>query len=394
LVPLRQIFLPNLGAEVYPSARAPAAFGYRTVPPAALHRFRRNESWIESYGRDVALAVCLTALLVVMELMNGWVEESLPLDRMWRQFLRYWRFLSVGLLVSITLIFIGRRWLAADGRWRWIGLATLIAVATTVGWEAQMSFRAVAWPNLPPGDPYALRAMHHQLIVTSTAMAAMHEFLRRSRRASAALHDAQLQRIALDGELAEARLQVLQAQIEPHFLFNSLANLRRLMRTDEAAGRAMLNDLLRYLEIALPRMRVEQSTLGREAELVRAFLSVHQVRMGARLHVDYAIPSALAGEAMPPMMLLTLVENALKHGLGPLPEGGDIAVSAAVSGSQLQVTVADTGQGLVAGTGGGTGLANIRARLRSVYGNAATLTLSLNHPHGVIAAIALPRGNP
>jgi len=183
---------------------------------------------------------------------------------------------------------------------------------------------------------------------------------------------------------------VLQAQIEPHFLFNSLANVRRLLRTDGDAGRAMLADLMRYLEGALPRMREDSSTLAREAELIRAFLAVHQVRMGARLQVHIDIPDALGLRVVPPMMLLTLIENALKHGLSPLSEGGSISVVAAEADGKLVLQVADTGRGLVAGSGGGTGLANIRARLKAMYGPAARLSLRHNLPHGIVAEIDLP----
>jgi LytS/YehU family sensor histidine kinase len=221
-------------------------------------------------------------------------------------------------------------------------------------------------------------------------VAGLQEFIRNRRRAADALHAEQLQRVELDGRLAAGRLRVLLAQIEPHFLFNSLANLRRLLRIDSDAGQAMLADLMRYLEVALPRMRAEHSTLGREAELVRAFLAVHQVRMGARLQVEVDVPAPLEPVPMPPMMLLTLVENALKHGLNPLPEGGTIRVAASTGEGKLTVSVTDTGRGLVPGSGGGTGLANIRGRLRAAYGAAASLSLQLNQPRGVVATIELP----
>jgi hypothetical protein len=147
---------------------------------------------------------------------------------------------------------------------------------------------------------------------------------------------------------------------------NSLANVCRLLRTDREAGRAMLADLMRYLESALPRMRDDSSTLARETELVRAFLAVHQVRMGQRLEVHIDVQPQLGARVVPPMMLLTLIENALKHGLGPLPEGGAISVGAVEVGGRLVLRVADTGRGLAAGSGGGTGLANIHARLKAM----------------------------
>ena len=204
------------------------------------------------------------------------------------------------------------------------------------------------------------------------------------------MHRAEVDREALEREMQAARLQVLQAQIEPHFLFNSLANVRRLLRTDGVAGRAMLADLLRYLESALPRLREDQPTLEREVEIVRAFLGVHQVRMGERLKVDFDVPPSLGKRVVPPMMLITLVENALKHGLQPLLEGGAIRVAATSGPTTLRVQVEDTGRGLGSSLGAGTGLTNIRARLRSMYGAGAELSLRVNEPRGVVATIELP----
>jgi LytS/YehU family sensor histidine kinase len=199
-----------------------------------------------------------------------------------------------------------------------------------------------------------------------------------------------LERAALEREMAEARLQVMQAQIEPHFLFNTLANVRRLYDTDVSAGREMLNKFMRYLEVALPRIREGTPTLGNDAELVEAFLHVHQVRMGPRLEFDIDIPVFLRGHAVPPMMVLTLVENAIKHGVNPSERGGLIRVQARAEDRQLIVSVADTGVGFPAGSGGGTGLANIRARLAAQFGTGASLHLDLNEFGGVTAVLALP----
>jgi len=182
----------------------------------------------------------------------------------------------------------------------------------------------------------------------------------------------------------------LQVQIELYFLFNSLANVRRLSWVDSSVGNAMLSDLLRYLESVLPRLRDATPTLEREIELARSFLAVHQVRMGKRLAVIFDVEPGLDGAAVPPMMLLTLVENALKHGIGPLPEGGSIVIEARRHDNAIRLRVSDSGRGMGAGQGQGVGLANVRSRLRSLYGSAAQLTLQLNEPHGVIATIVLP----
>jgi hypothetical protein len=227
-------------------------------------------------------------------------------------------------------------------------------------------------------------------VVICGLVAVFGEAQRRSLAAALAVHDERLRGVALQSQLSEARLNMLQAQIEPHFLFNSLANLRRLTRLNPAEGAEMLAELTRYFEAALPRLRADDSTLGREAELARAFLAVHQIRMGARLAVEFAVPPDLARVSFPPMMLLTLVENALKHALGPLPEGGSIRIEAIRENGRLQVSVADSGRGLVPGQGKGSGLANIRARLRSSFGPEGQLTLRVNQPRGVVASIHLP----
>jgi sensor histidine kinase YesM len=136
-------------------------------------------------------------------------------------------------------------------------------------------------------------------------------------------------------QMDEARLLMLQAQIEPHFLFNTLATVRRLYQTDAAAAESMLDNLMRYLAVALPQMRANDSTLGREVALAEAYLGIQQIRMGSRLVVAIDVPGGLREARLPPMMLLTLAENSIKHGLNPLPEGGYIHISARVDGRDL-----------------------------------------------------------
>ena len=193
--------------------------------------------------------------------------------------------------------------------------------------------------------------------------------------------------------MLEARLQVLQAQVEPHFLFNTLAHVQRLYQTDPRRGRSMLDSFCGYLCAALPQMRGTRSTLGREVELVRAYLDTQGIRMGRRLRFEIAMPDALRAAAFPPMMLLPLVENAIKHGLSPLRDGGTIRIVAASDADSLQLTVADTGAGLstaeLAG-GDGVGLSNVRSRMAGLYGVRARLKLTCNVPHGVVATIDVP----
>jgi signal transduction histidine kinase len=243
------------------------------------------------------------------------------------------------------------------------------------GWEHLAGMLPYLWPR------YAL--LGGMLTIVG-------EFYRRETASIEAMQRAEIDRASFEREMAEARLQVLQAQIEPHFLFNTLANVRRLYDKDPAAGERMLENLMRYLEVALPRMRDNESTLGRDSELVDAFLRIQRIRMGERLTFSIDIPAALLAQPVPPMMLLTLAENAIKHGLNPSPDGGLIRVMARTDADRLLVSVADTGVGIWPGSGAGTGLANIRARLAAQFGDRASLALENNDFGGATATIALP----
>jgi sensor histidine kinase YesM len=194
----------------------------------------------------------------------------------------------------------------------------------------------------------------------------------------------------LTAQMLQARLSALQAQIEPHFLFNTLANVRRLYETTPSRGREMLASLIDYLRAALPAMRSQGSTLGRELELARSFLTILQMRIGDRLQFSIAVDDDLLDTQVPPLVLATLVENAIKHGLAPLPEGGRVDIQARRRGNDLEIEVRDTGAGFTASGGSGVGLANTRSRLAGLYGPRASLSLAAGAPRGVVATVLLP----
>ena len=194
----------------------------------------------------------------------------------------------------------------------------------------------------------------------------------------------------LRARTAEARLQALQAQVEPHFLFNTLAHVKSLYRRDPERGRRMLDRFVDYLEAALPRVRQSATTLEQELQLTRAYLDIQQIRIGGRLAFSIEVPPEIAGLRFPPLMLLTLVENAIKHGIAPQTEGGTIGIRARVEGGRLRIEVRDTGAGLSQAAGSGMGLANVRARLAALFGAGARLVIEPNVPHGVVAAIEIP----
>jgi histidine kinase/histidine kinase/DNA gyrase B/HSP90-like ATPase len=215
-------------------------------------------------------------------------------------------------------------------------------------------------------------------------------------RSRAALRMAELKRkeaeySRMSQQVTEAKLSALQAQVEPHFLYNTLASVQALTEVDPARASAMTGHLIQYLRNALPKMRESVSTVGQEVELVRAYLNILQMRMGKRLAFTIDVPPELADAPFPPLMLPSLVENAIKHGLEPQREGGEVRIRAEGADGRLRMIVSDTGRGFSDTPGAGVGLANIRERLAAMYGGEARLTLEANTPQGVVATIEVPR---
>ena len=196
-------------------------------------------------------------------------------------------------------------------------------------------------------------------------------------------------------ELTVAKLSLLHAQVEPHFLYNTLASAQLLTRSDPARADEMLGHLIQYLRHSLPRTENEMSTLGAELERALAYLEILKIRMGPRLSVQVDVPEALRGTPLPPMMLQTLVENAIKHGLEPRTGGGTVWIRARRNDGSVAVTVADDGDGFNSKTAGtGIGLRNVRERLRLSFGNQGSLAVIANFPAGVAATLSVPAGAP
>ena len=214
-------------------------------------------------------------------------------------------------------------------------------------------------------------------------------------RERSAVADADLAREREKGERVEreaafANLRALQAQIEPHFLFNTLANVTSLVDPDPAKAKRMLESFNRFLRSSLAATRMEKTTLAAEGELIGAFLDVLQVRMGERLRYRVEIAPDLAAFELPPMLLQPVVENAIRHGLEPKVDGGEVGVSARREGGAVVIEVRDTGVGFAPATRGGLGLTNVRDRLRLLYGEQASLTIGENAPAGTVVALRLP----
>lgn len=191
---------------------------------------------------------------------------------------------------------------------------------------------------------------------------------------------------------AEARLRLLQAQIEPHFLFNTLANLQALIAVDTKRAQAMLTHLDGYLRATLATTRSDRGTLAGEFALLRGYLEILAIRMGPRLAYELDLPEDLANASVPPMLLQPLVENAIKHGLEPKIDGGRVRVAAKAEGRTLVLTVEDTGLGFgaTASAGTGLGLPNVRERLASLYAGAASLDTGETPGGGVRVTLRIP----
>jgi signal transduction histidine kinase len=195
----------------------------------------------------------------------------------------------------------------------------------------------------------------------------------------------------LQRTVVEARMEALQAQIEPHFLFNTLASVDQLIQTDPPRASKMQQSLIRYLRSAMPQMRDgSRPSLGQQVNLCTAFLEIMAVRMEGRLQPVINVPDALNAAVFPSMMLQTLVENAIKHGLEPKIEGGKLEIGAELVDGQLAVHVLDTGMGFMPQSQGGVGLANIRERLKALYNGRAELIISVPPAGGTCATIKVP----
>jgi len=199
-----------------------------------------------------------------------------------------------------------------------------------------------------------------------------------------------LERETLQRQAADAQLKVLQSQVEPHFLFNTLANVQALVESGSARAAPVLGSLIAYLRAAMPQLHQGAPTLGQEEALVRSYLELMQMRMPDRLAFALAIDPALRGVRLPPTTLLTLVENAVRHGIDPSEAGGRIDIGARRNGASVTLWVQDSGRGIDEAQAPGTGLANLRERLAATYGNRAVLTLLGVDPHGVRVEITLP----
>lgn len=321
------------------------------LSPALLDFFSPAEialAWLEHF---VELAVIAAALLAAFTVLDEALPRGMPL-----------RLAAMSaLLIALSAV-----------------LAVLLHAYYAEGFE-----------HLPP--PLRMLADSLRWGLPAVYLALIADVHQRALQADSAAHAAELARAQLQQGESEEQLAFLQAQIEPHFLFNTLGNVRRLYRTRPQAGAGAIGSLMHYLRTALPQLRSRHASLGEEVALVRAYLDLFQLRMGAQLGLSIDVDPALHDAEFPPMLLVTLVENAIKHGLGPAG-GGQVEVRARRRRDLLEVTVLDDGAGFAAtaSSGTGVGLVNVRRQLAARYQSRARLTLEAREPRGALAAIAIP----
>lgn len=224
--------------------------------------------------------------------------------------------------------------------------------------------------------------------VTAALVAMLLENLRAAERKALQV---ELEKKTLESEALAAQMRLMQAQVEPHFLFNTLANVQQLIEDNSPTASTMLSSLIAYLKAAVPQMRTDLTTLGQELAMVGHYLSIMQMRMGSRLRWSLSLPADLAKCKIPPLIVITLVENAVQHGIDPMEQGGDVSVVARTQDDMIEISVSDNGKGTFGAVRDGFGLSNVRERLLTLWGARAALRITPNPSGGTVASILIPR---
>lgn len=299
-------------------------------------------------------------------------------------------------LLALLVFGLLERWPARLPRWlaRWVlqVLGVVLAVPLGVLFAYLLSTGgslSAFWANEARISGYFYMASSGLVLGALLALSAMLRQRDETARAQALAFE--LERSELERRALDARLRLLQAQVEPHFLFNTLANVRALVDAGSPQASQVLGSLIAYLRAAVPRLNQPATTLGQELELVRAYLALMHLRMPDRLQFELRAGPEVQTLRCPTMTLLTLVENAIRHGIDPSEDGGRVEVEVRRVGERVLARVSDTGMGLNAGGDGlGTGLSTLRERLQLVFGGDAQLRLTAREGGGVVAEVEFP----
>jgi len=339
-------------------------------PPANWRRWLRTAALVVSVSSMIAL------LMALME--TGY--ESLPSELLISNLIGAWIWT---LIETIQRVSRGR-----------IGILTLMAISVLpgifLGFKTAAVFGAPDIVGLWTADPrHEWKSMGVTLLFALSATAFVILFFR-ALEYRVELETERRRRAEIERTQAVAQLSLLQAQIEPHFLFNTLAHVQSAIDREPAVGKAMLEHLIRYLRGTLRRSRAASHTLAEELELADALLAIAAIRLGTRLRYRIVTDESLAGARLPPLLLQPLVENAIKHGIETAVDGGEVLVECERAGAALVLRVTDTGAGITAAAPEGLGLSNVRARVASLYGGQGRLTLHRLEPRGTVAELTVP----
>jgi hypothetical protein len=325
-------------------------------------------------GSATPAQAAASVLLLGVFALAGWLTQSF-------NWLMLFAALASAIAVACACFLFSSMVLPPRAGWSWTWLLLPLSIAAGAGFAVVVFRLGVPYLSLKLLDNarvFGSAAVVVALVIGLPVLAAQ--------RQARALHLANLERAAL-----AAQLKSLQAQVEPHFLYNTLANTRYLARHQPEKAVLMLDHLIAYLRAALPDMRTDDSTVGRECELATHYLSLMAIRFGDRLTTVIECPEELRSAAMPPLMLMSLVENAVQHGVEPQPGEVQIHIAVRGSGDVLRILVADNGAGLGQVTlGSGIGLRNVRERLAAQYGSRASVELRVNSRGDTEAELRLP----
>lgn len=348
----------------------------------------RPRSRLRRLMADLPLSIGISALLAAfISLVSGQFLENLLVS------------ILIG-MVAFVLVNGGRLlwWDRPDWGWReWVPFLLLSIVASPVAHFAGLHTAGVLLgirtPTLAEYPTIPRMSMIVFTLLGTTLMVVLVMNRERLRRAEEAQATARLRAEIIERQALQAQLRLMQAQIEPHMLFNTLANLQGLIALDPVRASEMLDQLIQYLRATLSVSRAETTTLEQEFTAMQAYLGLMGVRMGERLAYRLELPPALRGVRLPTMLLQPLVENAIVHGLEPKVDGGEIVITASACDDSVIIEVRDTGLGLDAPhdrRGGGVGVATTRERLEVLYGARAAITLAPAAPEGTLARLTLP----